>query len=435
MVKLNALRVAKYALPLVGLVGVGFAISAGLEKLAPQKAEAALPQRAQGIRYASAARVALIIGNSKYPDASAPLRYPGKDAQALADALQRNGFDVEVQENLGKDEMKAAVERFKSKIRPGVAALIAFGGFGIQIDRQTYMIPVDAQIWKEADVRRDGVSIDSVLADMHRRGADVKLAILDASRRNPFERRFRGLSAGLAAIDAPAGTLLMSAAAPGKVAYEVDGEHSLLIGELLKEINAPGVNAEIVFNHTRIGVSRSSNGEQVPLVSSSLIENFAFVSGASRYAMHFDAAETRVAPEPRVALEPTRDDGATSSRIAAVPPVEPAPEKPVATSPSANYELASRPVDTPVEKAVQKTVDKPVEKPVERQADKPGSKEQKPARRSDTARSRRTLDDVSEKVVRERPRLFVRRYASPFQPWRFGGHFRRHSFRRPCFRF
>src|SRR5262250_551283 len=121
----------------------------------------------------SSARVALIIGNSEYRDAGAPLRHPGKDAQALADALQRNGFDVEVQENLGKDEMKAAVERFKSKIRPGVAALIAFGGFGIQIDRQTYMIPVDAQIWKEADVRRDGVSIDSVLADMHRRGADV----------------------------------------------------------------------------------------------------------------------------------------------------------------------------------------------------------------------------------------------------------------------
>ena len=317
MLKLSALRVAKYALPLGGLLGVAFAISTGLDKLVPQKAEAALPQPAQAIRYPSSARVALIIGNSEYPDAGAQLRHPGKDAQALAVALQRNGFDVEVQENLGKDEMKAAVERFKSKIRPGAAALVAFGGFGIQIDRQTYMIPVDAQIGNEADVRRDGISVDSVLADMHRRGADVKLAILDASRRNPFERRFRGLSAGLAAIDAPAGTLLLSAAAPGKVAYDVDGEHSLMIGELLKEINAPGVSAEIVFNHTRIGVSRSSNGEQVPLVSSSLIENFAFVSGGSRHAKRFDAVETRVAPAPRVAVEPTRDDGATSNRITA----------------------------------------------------------------------------------------------------------------------
>src|SRR5262245_56849415 len=165
------------------------------------------------------------------------------------------------------------------------------------------------------------------------------------------------------------------------------------------------------------------------------MHHFVSVSGAARSAKQSAAAETRVAPAPRVAVEPTRDDGATSSRVTAAPPVEPAPEKPGATNPSANYELASRPVDTPVEKAVQKTFDKPVEKPVARQADKPASKEQKPARRSDTAKSRRTLDDVSEEVVRERPRLFVRRYASPIQPWRFGGHFRRHSFRRPCSRF
>src|SRR5262245_12826078 len=304
---IGALRVAKYALPLAGLVGVAFGISATLEKLAPHKPDFApshpyitlLPNP-----FSIATLFSLVIVYSEYPDSNAPLRHPGKDAQALADELRRNGFDVDVQENLGKDEMKRAVDRFKGKIRPGVAALLAYGGFGIQIDRQTYMIPVDAQIWKETDVRRDGVSVDTVLSDMHARGADVKIAVLDASRRNPYERRFRGFSAGLAAIDAPAGTLLMSAAAPGKVAYDVDGEHSLLFGELLKEINAPGVSAETVFNHTRVGVSRSSNGEQVPLVSSSLIENFAFVSGASRYAKQFDAAETRVAPAPRVALEP-----------------------------------------------------------------------------------------------------------------------------------
>src|SRR5262245_20019635 len=362
---IGALRVAKYALPLAGLLGVAFGISATLEKLAPQQAEAALSRPSQprvANPVSSSTRVALVIGNSEYPDANAPLRHPGKDAQALADELRRNGFDVDVQENLGKDEMKRAVDRFKGKIRPGVAALLAYGGFGIQIDRQTYMIPVDAQIWKETDVRRDGVSVDTVLSDMHARGADVKIAVLDASRRNPYERRFRGFSAGLAAIDAPAGTLLMSAAAPGKVAYDVDGEHSLLFGELLKEINAPGVSAETVFNHTRVGVSRSSNGEQVPLVSSSLIENFAFVAGTPRYAKRYEPVET-VARAPRY-VEPVQDEGVMSTKSSAVATSEPAPEPPVVTKTSTRYDLASRPTDKPVEKVVETPVQKPVEKVV-----------------------------------------------------------------------
>src|SRR5581483_9138348 len=115
-----------------------------------------------------------------------------------------------------KEEMRSAIDAFLGKIRNGMAALFYFNGFGIQVARQTYLIPVNAQVWSEADVRRDGVSVDALLAEMHRRGAKVKIIILDASRRNPFERRFRTSAAGLAALDAPEGTLAMYAAAPGK---------------------------------------------------------------------------------------------------------------------------------------------------------------------------------------------------------------------------
>src|SRR4051812_42802391 len=108
------------------------------------------------------------------------------------------------------------------------------------------MIPGDAPVWEEGDVGRDGIRIESGVSDMHHQGAGVKIAIIDASRRNPFERRFRAVSAGLAAVEAPQGTLLLSATAPGKVAYDGNGEHSLLIGELLKEINASTATAEAV---------------------------------------------------------------------------------------------------------------------------------------------------------------------------------------------
>jgi uncharacterized caspase-like protein len=355
----TSLRVAKYIIPFAGLIPLAFGISIGLEKLAPEKAEAALGGTASLAAPAnpSASRLALIIGNSDYPDASAPLRHPVKDAQALAEQLRRNGFDVDVRNNLGKDEMKQAFAGFKARIKPGSVALVAFGGYGIEVGRQSYMIPVNAQIWKETDVRRDGVAIESILADMHKSGASVKLAIFDASRRNPFERRFRGVSSGLGAIDAPAGTLLLSAAATGKVAYDGDGEHSLLMAELLKEINAPGISAETVFNHTRIGVSRASNSEQVPLVSSSLVDTFAFTAGTPRQTGRASAA---LRPQPAAREEAAPNYGAVDSRASA----------------PAQYELASQPAEPVETKAV---VSKPVEqKPVEQKAAQPKTLQPKP---------------------------------------------------------
>ncbi len=95
--------------------------------------------------------------------------------------------------------MQRALAKFYGKLQPGSVGLIYFSGYGIQSARQSYMIPVDAQVWAEADVRRDGFSLDAALAEMNSRGSAVKIAILDASRRNPFERRFRSVSAGLGA--------------------------------------------------------------------------------------------------------------------------------------------------------------------------------------------------------------------------------------------
>ena len=80
--------------------------------------------------------------------------------------------------------------------------MLFFGGYGIQVGRESYMIPVDATIWKESDVRRDGVSVEAVLDAVKEFGACAKLVVLDASRRNPYERRFRTFSHGLAPISA-----------------------------------------------------------------------------------------------------------------------------------------------------------------------------------------------------------------------------------------
>jgi uncharacterized caspase-like protein len=221
-------------------------------------------------------RLALVIGNGNYPDAGEPLSQPINDARGLTASLRHNGFDVDVVEDASKDDMERAIDRLKAKIKRDSVVMLFFGGYGIQVGRESYMIPIDATIWKEGDVRRNGISVESVLDVMKARGARAKLVVIDASRRNPFERRFRTFSHGLAPINAPDNALILSSATPGQVADDGKGQHSVLISELLANLNAQGSGAETVFNKTRVAISRASDGEQVPSVSSSLSEDVRF---------------------------------------------------------------------------------------------------------------------------------------------------------------
>jgi uncharacterized caspase-like protein len=129
----------------------------------------------------SAMQLALIIGNSNYPDAAEPLNQPINDASGLAYAMRRHGFDVDVVENASKADMARAIERLKSRIKPGSVVMLFFGGYGVQSRHETYMIPTDAVIWKEGDVRHEGMSVETVLHAIKERGARATLAILDAS--------------------------------------------------------------------------------------------------------------------------------------------------------------------------------------------------------------------------------------------------------------
>jgi uncharacterized caspase-like protein len=162
--------------------------------------------------------------------------------------------------------------------------MLFFGGYGVQAGRESYMIPVNAAIWKESDVRRQGVSIESVLDTMKEKGARARIAVIDASRRNPYERRFRAFSHGLAPINAPDNALILSSASPGKVADDSEGQTSVLVTELLNNIGSKAAGAEAVFGRTRIAVARASDGEQVPSVSSSLLEDVRFAAGGDEKA-------------------------------------------------------------------------------------------------------------------------------------------------------
>jgi uncharacterized caspase-like protein len=249
-----------------------------------------------------AIQLALIIGNGSYPDAAEPLSQPINDASGLAYAMRRHGFDVDVVEDATKADMVRAVERLKSRIKPGSVVMLFFGGYGMQSRHESYMIPTDAVIWTESDVRHEGMSVEAVLHAIKDRGARATLAVLDASRRNPYERRFRSYSHGLAPVNAPNNTLIISSNTPGKIADDTKGDHSVLVTELLNQVNEQ-VSAGDVFNRTRIAVFRSSNGEQMPSVSSSLFEDVHLSSSNDPELTTSSLGQNTTENNPRVAPE------------------------------------------------------------------------------------------------------------------------------------
>lgn len=267
-------RTIALAAALIGTASLVIGAHAALNMRAIDAAKAVSTDQITG-SIGQTSRLALVIGNGHYPDASAPLTQSINDARALSSSLRKNGFDVDMVEDATRDDMVRAVNRLKSRITRDSVVMLFFGGYGVQAGRESYMLPVDAVIWKERDVRRQGVSIEGVLEMMKEQGAKAKLVVVDASRRNPYERRFRSYSHGLAPISASDNALILTSASPGKVVDDVKGEHSVLVSEFLNNLSKPG-SAESIFNKTRLAISRASEGDQVPTVSSSLLEDVRF---------------------------------------------------------------------------------------------------------------------------------------------------------------
>lgn len=288
------------------------------------------------------ARVALVIGNASYPDAGAPLPHAVTDATSVADTLRRMNFNVEVKTNLSKEDMKRAIDAFTANIKQGGTALFYFSGFGLQAGRQSYLIPVNAQIWTEADVRRDGTSIDALLTEMQRKGAKAKIVLIDAARRNPFERRFRSVAAGLAPLTMPVDTLAIYSGALNKLIDEKSAAgRSLFADELLKGMHTADLTAEEMFNRIRVGVSRASNGGQVPWVASSLIGELKF--GEQTAGLPPPVVFNDPAPAPPPAPPPKIPE-----KRADPPPAPPSPSPKTASLPPQTDEcdrLAANPFD------------------------------------------------------------------------------------------
>jgi hypothetical protein len=223
-------------------------------------------------------RYALVIGNSAYP--VSPLKNPVNDSGDIAQLLGKLGFTVMHRHDVGIREMEKAVRDFGEVLRTGGTGLFYYAGHGMQVEGRNYLIPVDARIESESDVRFEALDVGRVLGKMEDAGNRLNIVILDACRDNPFARGFRSTRSGLARMDAPRGTLIAYATAPGSVAADGDGRNGIYTKNLLAYMATPGLPVEQVFKNVRIGVIRDTNQKQVPWEASSLTGDFYFAPPA-----------------------------------------------------------------------------------------------------------------------------------------------------------
>ena len=222
----------------------------------------------------AAGRMALVFGNSDYQEA--PLANPVNDARDMAANLENAGFEVILKLNADRRTMRAAIREFEERASNSKVGLFYYAGHGIQINGRNFLIPVDADIQREYDVADEAVSADSVLLAMGYAEKRLNIAILDACRNNPYSRSFRSVNQGLARMNAPTGTIVAYATAPGELAADGEGRNGIYTQFLLQAMNQPGLSIEEVFKDVRINVKRATKGRQIPWEESSLEGTFFF---------------------------------------------------------------------------------------------------------------------------------------------------------------
>ncbi|AFZ45567.1 peptidase C14 caspase catalytic subunit p20 [Halothece sp. PCC 7418] len=225
-------------------------------------------------------RVALVIGNADYTVGS-PLQNPVNDATDITAMLQELGFDkVITVTDADLRKMESAVNNFTNELQSGSVGLFYYAGHGMQTQGENYLIPIDAEIQSESDIRYESLPLGKVLGRMEDAGNGVNIVILDACRNNPFSRGWRSSgSQGLAEVRAE-GMLIAYATAPGDVASDGKGRNGTFTGALLKGMSTPGQDIVLMMRDVRRMVKQETGGKQIPWVSTSLDNNFAFVPSA-----------------------------------------------------------------------------------------------------------------------------------------------------------
>jgi hypothetical protein len=219
-------------------------------------------------------RVALVIGNGAYTHVT-PLTNPENDASDVAAALGRIGFSVTLANDLDANQMRAALHDFSAAASGADMAMIYYAGHGIEIDKQNYLIPVDAALESDRDVSFETIPID-LLNEAVSGAHTLRMVLLDACRNNPFAAQMtvtganRSIGRGLTPPELSGGTLVAYSAKGGTVALDGNGRNSPFAKALLDNIEVPGLEINFLFRKVRDSVLTATLNRQEPFIYGSL---------------------------------------------------------------------------------------------------------------------------------------------------------------------
>jgi tetratricopeptide (TPR) repeat protein len=235
----------------------------------PRAPETGVPALATSER-----RTALVIGNAAYR--VDPLRNAVHDATDMAATLRRLGFQVTELQDAAHQQMEEGVEQFTRQLGRGGVGLFYYSGHGVQVSGVNYLIPVDARISRESDIKYQSVQVDWVLDRMREAGNELNVIVLDACRNNPYARSWRSAQPGLAVMQAASGSLIGYATSPGTTAEDGPGRNGTYTKHLLHFMQLPSLSAEQMFKEVRVAVAQETGKKQIPWVSTSILGDFYF---------------------------------------------------------------------------------------------------------------------------------------------------------------
>jgi formylglycine-generating enzyme required for sulfatase activity len=230
----------------------------------------------------AAEKVALVIGNNAYQHGT-PLNNCINDARAVTAALKAAGFQVIVAEDASLEQMEAKTLEFRKAAQNAKAAWFHYSGHGAEVKGTNYLIPVDADVKEEFQVKHKAFALDQMLGAMEESKTPLKVVVLDCCRDNPYGRGWSRTGAkGLGQVgETPAGTIIAFATSPGKVAADGAGQNSPFTSALVSAIKTPGLDVKDIFNETGRQVLLATNKSQQPWINSSFFDRYVLLPGAT----------------------------------------------------------------------------------------------------------------------------------------------------------
>ncbi|MFI3190281.1 MAG: caspase domain-containing protein [Methylococcales bacterium] len=220
-------------------------------------------------------RVALVIGNSAYQFTGA-LPNPVNDARDIAQVLEKLKFKVILKTDASLEVMADAIYQFGENLKGGGVGLFYYSGHGLQVKGENYLLPVDANLMREDDIKRKAINANDVMEKMGEGKSHLNLVFMDACRNNPFPSSTRAVSRGLIGMNAPNGTLVVFSTNPGNVAADGSGRNGTYTKHLLEQMSQPKLEIGMMLRKVRTAVKEDTGGQQVPWENGSIEGEFFF---------------------------------------------------------------------------------------------------------------------------------------------------------------